>query len=291
MVAVCVIWGLSPLYFRALSHVPTLEVLCHRAVWSFVLFFGILGLQGRLGLVRAALTRPGERLAIAAASLAISGNWYLFILATAVDRVTESSLGYYIFPLVSVALGRVVLGERLSAGQWAAVALAAAAVGLIGWGLGSMPLIALGLAVAMSFYGLMKRFVAAGPMVSVSAEIAWVAPLALAWLIWRGGADHDAATWALLIGSGPLTAIPLMIFAYAAKRITMGTQGFVMYLNPTLQAVVAVAVLSEPFTGWHVVAFPLIWLALAIYSAEAVRAERRARRSATSAAGPATTVM
>jgi len=291
MVAVCAIWGLSPLYYRALAHVPPLEVLCHRAVWSLVLFLGILGLQGRLGALGAALTRPGERLAIAAASLAISGNWYLFILATAIDRVTESSLGYYIFPLVSVALGRIVLGERLSRGQWVAVALAAAAVGLLGWGLGAMPFIALGLAMSMSIYGLMKRFVEAGPMVSVSAEVAWVAPAALAWLIWRGGADHDAATWALLLGSGPLTAIPLMIFAYAAKRITMGTQAFLMYFNPTLQAIVAVAVLSEPFTVWHMAAFPLIWLALALYSAEAVRAERRARRSATSASGPATTVM
>lgn len=291
MVAVCAIWGVSPLYYGQLSHVPPLEVLAHRAVWSLVLFLGVLALRGRLAALGTTLASRAQLLPVAAASLAISANWYLFILATAIDRVTESSLGYYIFPLVSVAAGWLVLGERPSPGQWAAVALAAAAVALLGWGLGAMPLLALGLAVSMTLYGLMKRFVAAGPMVSVTAEVALVAPLALAYLVWRGAPGHDAATWALLLGAGPLTAIPLMMFAYAGKRISLGGQGFLMYLNPTLQALVAVAVLAEPVGFWHLVAFPLIWAALALYSAEAFRADRRARRSAASAAAPGTTVI
>lgn len=291
MVAVCTVWGFSPVYYGWLSHVPPLEVMCHRAVWSAVLFVGVLGLRGRLPELRAAMTDRAQLAPILAASLAIAVNWYLFILATAIDRVTESSLGYYIFPLVSVAAGWLVLRERLSGGQWAAVALATCAVALLGWGLGEMPLLALGLAVTMTVYGLMKRFIAAGPTVSVTAEALWVAPFALGWLVWAGRADHDALTWALLVGAGPWTAIPLMLFTYAAKRVSMATQGFLMYLNPTLQALVAVFFLFEPITGWHMAAFPLIWVALTIYTVEAMRAETRARRSATRAAGSGTGVM
>jgi chloramphenicol-sensitive protein RarD len=291
MVAVCVVWGTSPLYYALLSDVPAFEVMCHRAVWSMVLFICVLAARRRLGDLGAVLADRSQRAAIIAASLAISVNWYLFILATAVDRVTESSLGYYLFPLVSVFAGRWVLGERLSPGQWAAVALAAAAVALLGWGLGEMPLLALGLAVTMTIYGLMKRFVRAGPLVSVTAETVWIAPLALAWLLWRGSASHDLLTWVLLAGAGPLTAIPLMMFAFAAKRISMATQGFLMYLNPTLQGLVAALVLLEPVTFWHMVAFPLIWAALAIYSVSSWRAELRARRSAQRAEASGTTVI
>lgn len=290
MIVVCAVWGFSPIYYGWLSHVPPLETMCHRAIWSVVLFVAVLGAQGRLGDLGAALVDRRQLAPILAASAAIGLNWYLFILATVIDRVIESSLGYYIFPLVSVAAGRLVLKERLTLAQWLAVAIATLAVCLLGWGLGEMPLLALGLALTMTAYGLMKRFVTAGPMVSVTAEAIWVAPFALAWLLWRGSTDHDMLTWLLLAGAGPMTAIPLMLFTFAASRITMATQGFIMYLNPTFQALVATLVLMEPVTGWHFVTFPMIWAALAIYSVELIRQDR-ARRSATRAAASGTSVM
>ncbi|MEL7025771.1 MAG: EamA family transporter RarD [Pseudomonadota bacterium] len=279
MIAVCAIWGMSPIYYGWVSHVPPLEVMCHRAIWSAVLFVAILTVQGRFGELKSVMADRSQRKPILAASLAIAINWYLFILATAIDRVSESSLGYYVFPLVSVGVGWAVLGERLSKPQWAAVGIASAAVALLGWGLGEMPWIALGLAITMTIYGLMKRYVTAGPMVSVAAEAIWVAPLAIAWVLVQGQTHGDVLTWLLLMGTGPMTAIPLLMFSYAAQRISMATQGFLMYLNPSIQAVVAFAILAEPLTQWHAIGFPMIWVALALYSLDVMRRERRARVS------------
>lgn len=275
MVAVCLIWGHSPLYYGALAHVPSDQVLAHRGLWSLLLFLPVVLLRGELAALKSLMADRRQRGPLITSSLAIALNWFLFILATAIDRVTESSLGYYIFPLVSVAVGAVVLGERLSARQWAAVGLALAAVIVLAAGLGALPWISLGLAGTMTLYALMKRFMTAGPLVSVTAEAVWIAPVSLAWIIWTGSFDHDPLTWALLIGMGPMTAIPLMLFTYAATRISMATQGFVTYLNPTIQGIFAVWIFSETPTMWHMIAFPLIWVALAVYSVEAFRSEAR----------------
>ena len=277
MIAVCAVWGLSPLYYSQLAHVPSSEVLAHRGVWTLVLFLPVIAFRGHLGRLWALMGDRRQRGPLLAASLAIAANWFLFILATAIDRVSESSLGYYIFPLVSVAVGAAALGERLSPPQWAAVALAAGAVLLLGAGLGALPWISLGLALTMTLYSLMKRYVTAGPMISVTGEAIWIAPLALAWIVITGSVDHDPLTWLWLMGMGPMTAIPLMLFSFAAKRIGMSTQGFLMYLNPTIQAAVAVFILREGLTVWHAIAFPVIWIALLLYSLEALRKERRAR--------------
>ncbi|MEL7106209.1 MAG: EamA family transporter RarD [Pseudomonadota bacterium] len=274
MIAVCAIWGLSPLYYGLLAHVPSDQVLAHRGVWALALFLPIAALRGDLGALGRLLGDGRQRLPLMTASAAIAANWFLFILATAIDRVTESSLGYYIFPLMSVAVGAAVLGERLSFRQWAAVGLAVAAVVVLGAGLGALPWISLGLALTMTLYALMKRYIAAGPLVSVTAEAVWIAPASLVWIVWSGSYGHDAATWALLVGMGPITAIPLMLFSFAAQRVSMGLQGFLMYLNPTIQGAVAVMILNEALTGWHMIAFPLIWAALCLYSVEAVRKAR-----------------
>lgn len=274
MIAVCAIWGLSPLYYGLLAHVPSDQVLAHRGVWAMALFLPVVALRGDLARLADLLGSRSQRAPLLAASAAIAVNWFLFILATAIDRVTESSLGYYIFPLMSVAVGASVLGERLTRRQWAAVGLAAGAVVLLGAGLGVLPWISLGLALTMTLYALMKRYISAGPLVAVTAETVWIAPLCLIWILWTGSFAHDAGTWALLIGMGPITAIPLMLFSYAAKRVGMGLQGFLMYLNPTIQGAVAVLILNEALTGWHKIAFPLIWVALILYSVEAVRKAR-----------------
>ncbi|SLN22582.1 EamA-like transporter family protein [Pseudoruegeria aquimaris] len=296
MVAACSIWGLSALYYRLLNHVPPLEVLSHRTLWSLVFFGLVLLVQGRLREV-GALLGGGRQLAyVALASLMISANWFLFILSIQIGRAVESSLGYYIFPLVAVLMGAGIFGERLSRAQWGAVALAALAVLGLTLGLGVAPWISLALAVTFALYGVIKKSLRAGPVVSVTAEVILLAPLALVWLWgvhvlgWEGLTGRNVAAFGqswreslLLACAGPITAGPLILFSYASRRIPLSTLGLVQYLNPTLQFLVAVLVLGEPFTRWHALAFPMIWAALALYSLDALRQDRALRRAETSA--------
>ena len=270
MVGACSIWGLSALFYRLLADVPPLEVLAHRTVWSLVVFGIVLALQTRLAETRIALSGNRKFALVFAAAAMISCNWFFFIFSVQVGRVVESSLGYYIFPLVAVALGGIVLRERLSKPQLAAVGLAALAVVILTAGLGVAPWISLILAVTFGIYGLLKRWVDAGPVVSVTAEVLVLTPIAVAYLIWLG-ADagvfgHDLWLSILLVLAGPMTAIPLIMFSYAAKRASLSTLGLVQYLNPSLQFFVAVVLFGEAITLWHAIAFPIIWVALALYS-------------------------
>ena len=288
MVAACTVWGLSALYYKLVAHVPPLEVLAHRTIWSAA-FFGIaLAVQGRLAEIAAVFAGRRVLLIVAASGLLISINWLVFIHSVQVGRAVEASLGYYIFPLVAVILGRLVLGERLSPVRWAAVVLAALAVGVLTWGLGVAPWISLVLAGSFGLYGLLKQRVPVGPVVSVTTEVLLIAPLALTWLWGRHAGYWDDPTgragavfadgWRdslLLAFSGVLTGGPLILFSYASKRLNYATQGLVQYVNPTLQFLVATLIFAEPFTRWHAMAFPLIWLALALYSLEALRRDRR----------------
>lgn len=292
LVAACTVWGLSPLYYALLSHIPPLEVLGYRTLWSLIFFAAILALQGRLGLVFAAVATPRGFLIVAAAGTTIATNWFGFIYAIQSGLAVEASLGYYMFPLVAVVLGRVLFGETLRPTQWAAVALAGLAVAVLTAGLGVPPFIALLLAVSFGLYGVVKKHLALGPVVSVTAEVLVLAPLALAWVLTMGqalpgqggGLADPLATHLLLALSGPLTALPLILFSYAARRVRLATVGLVQYLNPTLQFFVATLIFREPFTFWHAVAFPAIWAALALYSATALREERASRRRASSVA-------
>lgn len=270
MVGACTIWGLSALFYRLIADVPPLEVLAHRTLWSLVVFGIVLALQSRLQEVLVAL-RGGRQFALVfAAAAMISCNWFFFIFSVQVGRVVESSLGYYIFPLVAVALGGLVLRERLSKQQLAAVGLAAIAVIILTAGLGVAPWISLILAVTFGIYGLLKRWVDAGPVVSVTAEVVVLAPIAVAYLIWlgkdAGSFGHDLGGSLLLVLAGPMTAIPLIMFSYAAKRASMSTIGLVQYLNPSLQFFCAAVLFGETVTLWHAIAFPIIWVALALYS-------------------------
>ncbi|MFH5775759.1 EamA family transporter RarD [Paracoccus broussonetiae] len=281
MVGVCLIWGLSPLFYHTLAAVPVAEVLAHRTLWSLVLFLGILGYQGRLSEFRAALTGPYFwRLVFAAVT--ISANWGLFIWAVQAGHVVQSSLGYYIFPLVAVVMGIVLFKERLTVTQGVAVALAALAVLILTWGLGVAPWISIGLAISFGLYGVAKKALPMGPVLSVACEVAILTPLAALWLILQATGLMPAALLQpvsfgthlgetlLLVFSGVVTAVPLILFSYATRRIGMATVGLMQYLNPTLQFFCAVAIFGETFTGWHMIAFTMIWTALAIYSASAL---------------------
>lgn len=293
MVMACCVWGLSPLYYAELKHVPPLEVLSYRCMWSLIFFAVILLVQRRLHLVWDALRTGRNIFVILTAGLMISINWFLYIYAITNGQALESSLGYYIFPLVAVVLGRVVFAEQLSRLQGGAVLLAAVAVLVLAVGLGVPPWIALILATTFGMYGLIKKTLTLGPVVSVTAEVLLLAPLAIAWIAFKGTggeAGHDWGTQALLAFSGPLTATPLIFFSYAARRARLSTIGLVQYLNPTLQFGCAVFVFGEPFTPWHAIAFPLIWTALAIYSIAVIRQDRAARKATVSSGTSSTTV-
>jgi chloramphenicol-sensitive protein RarD len=286
MVAACMIWGLSPLYYKLLVHVPPLELLAHRTLWSLVTFAGLLAVQRRLGALGGALG-SGRALAVTAcAALMISANWFLFIFSVQIGRVTESALGYYIFPLVAVMLGVAIYGERLGRLQWAAVALAALGVAVLTSGQGAAPWISLVLALTFGLYGMLKKRLSVGPVVSVTAEVTLLAPVAALWLVWLHGSGaggvfgQDARTSALLMLSGLLTALPLILFSRAAQRVRLATVGLIQYINPTLQFLCAVLIFGEGFTPVHAVTFGLIWTALAVYSAASWRSESARRRAA-----------
>ncbi len=304
MLGAFTIWGLSPVFYKLLDHVPPLEVLSHRTLWSGVFFGAVLLLQGRLAQLWAVLARWSALRVVILASLMISVNWFFFIYAIQVGRTVETSLGYYIYPLVSVLFGMLFFAERLSTVSLVAVGLAAVAVGVLTAGLGAAPWMSLILAVTFAIYGVIKKRSAAGPVVSVTAEVMLLVPLAVVWLLgvhfagWSGLTGRSlgafGGSWAdslMLMLAGPLTATPLILFSYASKRVSMATIGLVQYLNPTLQFLVATLIFLEPFTIWHKVAFPLIWAALAIYSLDLVRQERAARRASVRSSTDAATPM
>ncbi|MDO5620473.1 MAG: EamA family transporter RarD [Paracoccus sp. (in: a-proteobacteria)] len=283
MLAVCLIWGISGLYYKPLAPFGAGTVLAHRTFWSFVLFGGILAVQGRLPALWAILTGP-QLGRVALAAVMISINWLGFIWAVQNGHAVEASLGYFIFPLASVLAGVVFFNERLSPAKWLAVALAGVAVLVLIYGLSIGPWISLLLAFSFCAYGVIKKGLDLGPMISVAAEVALLTPLALLWLLavaagWIGAADApgifaSGGLAVMLVLSGAMTAVPLMLFAFAARRVDLATIGLLQYLNPTLQFLVAVLVMGEAVTRWHLIAFALIWTALAIYT----RASWQARR-------------
>lgn len=279
MITASTVWGLSGLYYRLLSSVPVLEVLAHRSLWSLVFFCGVLLYQGRLSQLAGAVRTTRGAWPIAVAAIMISTNWCGFIYSVQTGHAIEASLGYYTFPLVAVALGLVVFGDRLNWLQWGAVALAGVAVLVLSVGLGKAPWIALVLAATFGLYGMVKKLSPLGPLISTAAEVLLLTPIALGWLAashlgYVGGTagqtggvfGSDLGLSLLLMLSGPLTGVPLLLFSFASQRITMVSLGLIQYLNPTFQFLVAVLVFGEAFTPWHMIAFPLIWFGLALYS-------------------------
>jgi chloramphenicol-sensitive protein RarD len=281
----CVIWGFATLYYKAMAHVPPLEVLAHRCLWSLLMFGGLLWGQGRWSEVWRLLAGP-DRVRVLLMSAVVALNWGLFIYAIQAGFAVQSSLGYYIMPLVTVVMGVVILGETLSLFQGLAVGLAGVAVAVLTWGLGAAPWMALALAFSFSPYLLVKKQMKAAAVVSVTAEVLVIAPFAVALLIYAHmGGDQfgrvggmfgtDLFTSLMLPMTGLITGLPLVLFSWGAQRVRLSTLGVVQYLNPTLQAVSAVLIMGEPFSRWHAVAFAMIWAALLVYSIESIRQERQ----------------
>jgi len=284
MVATCTVWGLSGIYYKLLAHIPPIEILAHRTLWSCAFFAFVLLVQGRLHMLGRALSGRRSVLSIAIAALMISTNWFVFITSIQIGKAMEASLGYYIFPLVAVLLGAVVFREGLGRTQLFAVGLAFCAVVTLTLGLGVPPWIALVLASSFGLYGLVKKGLSVGPVVSVTAEVLLLSPIALTvlWSCHSDGQGAFGATWrdsALLAFSGILTGTPLILFSYATRRIALATVGLVQYLNPSLQFLVATLWFLEPFSLWHALAFGMIWTGLAIYTTASLRQDRAARRA------------
>lgn len=275
------IWGLLPLYLKALERVPVLQVTAHRLVWGCLFALGWLLLRRELAGVREALATPGVRWRLLASAALISANWMTYIYGIATERVVETSLGYFINPLLNVVLGVVVLRERLNPVQWTAVGIAAAGVSYLTWSAGHPPWIALTLAFSFGLYGLVRKVVRVDALAGFASETLLLLPIGAAYLIWceiagSGSMGHTGLTIdLLLVLGGPLTAIPLVLFAFGARRIPYSTVGLLQYIGPTLQLLIAVLVFREPFSGPRVLGFSLIWTALAIYAADGVWRARK----------------
>jgi len=271
-------WGLVPIYFKAVTHVPALEVLCHRVIWSVVLLALIVHRRGLWSEVRIAL-RSGKTLGVLLlTTLLIANNWFIFIWAVNTNRVLDASLGYFINPLVNILLGVVLLRERLSRAATLSVALATLGVTYqVAHGEG-VPWIALVLAFSFGLYGLLRKTARVGSVVGLGLETALLAPVALVYLEWLrrhgtgGFGGGDSTTDILLIAAGVVTAIPLIFFTSAARRLPLSTMGFLQYLAPTGQFLLAVLAYGEPLTIDHLITFGCIWLALGVFTWDMRRA-------------------
>ena len=275
------IWGLLPLYLKALQGVPVLQITAHRLVWGCLFAFLVLRMRGELGHVLAALRDPTTRWRLCASATLISINWITYVYGIAADRVVETSLGYFINPLVNVLLGVLLLSERLNATQWTAVTIAAAGVAWLTWTAGHPPWISLTLAFSFGLYGLVRKVIRVDALPGFASETLILAPLGVGYILWCEFAGSGVVSggsvglYLLLIVGGPLTAIPLVLFAFGARRIPYSTIGLLQYIGPTIQLILAVFVFGEPFSGPRVLGFVLIWTALAIYAADGVWRSRK----------------
>ncbi len=275
------LWGALPLYMKALSHIPAVEVVAHRVVWSVPVALAVLLILGRTRDLRAALTQPRTLAMAALTAVLISVNWGTYVWAIGAGRALDTALGYYINPLFSVVLGAIVLKERLSGLQWAAVALAATAVGVLTYESGELPWPALVLTVSWGLYAFFRKTLPVGPNQGFTLEVLLLFPAALAYLGWvtlTGDGIFFTGTWtdtALLVGCGVVTAGPLMIYANGAKLLRLSTIGILQYIVPTLILLTAVFIFGEPFGPARAIAFPMIWAALALYTVSLVRGLNR----------------
>lgn len=276
------LWGLLPFYMKAVAHLPLAEVIAHRIVWSVPIAAAVLVWAGRTADFKAAIRSP-RTIAMAALTAAlISVNWGIYVWAISVDRTVETALGYYINPLVVVVVGAVLLGERLDRLQIAAVALAAVAVTLLTIEGGKLPWVSLALAFSFAAYGFFRKTLPIGPSQGFLLEVLLLSVPALGYIVYliTTGQDHivssNGTDTALLIGCGPVTSIPLLLFAFGAKLLRLSTIGIMQYIAPTMVFLIAVLIFDEPFGTAQAIAFALIWAALAIYSWSMLVTARRA---------------
>ena len=271
-----ILWGVLPIYWKFLNHVPAQELLAHRIVWSFVFVSGLLVVTGKVGTffceVREIIANWRRLTGIVLASLLISVNWLIYIWAVNDNRILETSLGYYINPLVSVILGIAVLSEKLSFWQTISFALAAAGVFYMAAQFGSLPWVAIALAITFALYGLCKKMVGIGAVTSITLETLIVSPVAMAFLIYlhqQGGGSFTEANlidMLLFAGTGLVTATPLLLFSAGANKLPLKVLGFLQYLAPTIALLIGVFLYHESFTVTHFISFGCIWLALTVFS-------------------------
>ncbi|HEY0504372.1 MAG TPA: EamA family transporter RarD [Lysobacter sp.] len=284
-----VLWGLMPLYWHLLKAVPSLQIVLHRIVWSALLVAGWLAWKQGRGWLRATLAQPRAAWMLGLSGLLISCNWGLYVWAVNAGHVVETSLGYFINPLISVVMGVVFLHERLSRVQWVSVALAGLGVAWLTWQYGQPPWIALGLALTFGLYGLIRKLVAVDAVRGLGVESVYLFLPALALLLWteaHGGGGfvggYGLGIDLLLVFAGALTAIPLIGFAYAVRRVPLSVVGLMQYIAPTIQFLLGVLFFNEAFDRDHATGFVFIWIALAVFAGEGLW---RSRRRAALAAG------
>jgi chloramphenicol-sensitive protein RarD len=272
--AAYILWGVFPIYFKALQEVSPLHILLHRIVWALAFLLMVLAWRRQWSWIGKVSRQPKVLAGFTVSAMLLSLNWYIYIWAVNNGHVVDASLGYFITPLVNVLLGFLLLHERMRPAQWAAIALAAFGVAWLTWQAGRLPWIGLMLALSFGSYGLLRKTAALGPLEGLSLETLLLFPLAfgyLAVLAWHG---HNAFAQApteskwLLAAAGPITAIPLLLFAAGARRIPLSTLGLLQYIAPSLQLLIGVWLYSEPFGGERLAGFVAIWSALAGYSLE-----------------------
>ncbi|OMG52404.1 EamA family transporter [Azonexus hydrophilus] len=266
------IWGFFPLYFHQLSHIAPMDILANRALWACIFVGVLLSATQQWGKVRAILGRPRQLAMLALAALLVGSNWLVFLWAVAHQQVVESSLGYFLTPLVNVLLGLLVLKERLNGKEWLAIALAIAGLGNEIISLGGLPWVSLFLAATFGTYGLVRKQIPVDALSGLWLETLVMLPVCLLYALWQAQQGHtvfvfsewSTASW--LIGAGILTALPLIAFAAATQRLNLATVGMLMYINPTMQFLTAVYVFNEPLDLGKLVTFGLIWLGLLVFS-------------------------
>ena len=282
------LWGLMPLYFRLMAPAGAVEVVAHRVVWSFVLLAALLGARRQIGALWRRLD-AAQLARFALAALLFSINWLTYVWAVTHGRTLDASLGYFLLPLFNVALGVLLLGERLTRGEWIGVMLAALGVGYLALVSPRLPWVALVLAASFGVYGLVKKqteLPAAEGMALETGLIALPALAVLGWLATRGQlafGQAGAGTDALLISTGLMTTVPLVAFAVAARRLTLAALGMLQYISPTLQFLLGVFVLHEPVDAQRLAGFAAVWLGLLVFSAGAYRRHRTRLRHANAA--------
>lgn len=275
------LWGFFPIYWKWLDSVPPIEILSHRMVWAFMFCVGLLAVTRNWSWVSAALHNRNTVVTVFFAAVLLSINWFTYIWGVNSGFIVETSLGYFINPLVNVVLGVLIFKERLRPGQWAAVVLAALGVLFLTAVYGRPPWIALTLAFSFGFYGVLKKKVQLPALEGLSLETGMLFVFALSFLLWRavngnGSFGHsDVTTDLLLIGTGIITAVPLLSFAAAAHLIPLSLMGIMQYIAPTFQFMIGVFIFDEPFSPQLLAGFSIIWTALALYTLEGVVRRRR----------------
>jgi chloramphenicol-sensitive protein RarD len=278
------IWGLVPPYWKLIDHVPAMQIPAHRILWTCLLLAALITLRRGWGAVREALANRKTALILALTAVLVSVNWTVFIWAVLTGRLVESSMGYFLNPLISVALGVLLLRERLTVWQGVSVAFALGGVAFLGAQLRTLPWVSLTLAFSFGFYGLFRKTVEVDSMTGTFIETLYLLPLTLLFLgreafLGRGAFGRaDVLTNVLLVLAGPVTAVPLVWFSNGARRIPLSMVGFLQYLTPTMHLGLAVLLYREPFTRTHLVSFSLIWAGILIYSISTAVQLLRSRR-------------